>query len=357
MLIGILLPYKKDIADLIARKLYKKETKSGTIELAIEQSYRLANSKQNLIRGQVGLIEDLKNYYIYDRRHARLTDLNYHQSFLIAGIAYYSEYTGQRREATLNLIDKYLSKKGALLNNLKIVDEVPFGLACVSAFRWTNEPKYQTASNEIFKFCLSKQTESDGILYRDNAKWNYVDSLAMTVPFLMEFGTTFNEPKAIEMAENNLLIYSRFGVDKQTGVPSQAYSIESKLKLGSINWGRGIGWYLLAASFVPNFDDSLLNESISKMTYTQFVGGTLDDIFDSTTALLFEFYKKKKMGQSNGLDFIKPYIDANGNIMNVSGDTFWLNRFANRYGKNKLGNALFMLLLSRYIKDNKYCIL
>ena len=58
--------------------------------------------------------------------------------------------------------------------------------------------------------------------------------------------------------------YYRKGVDKETGIPFHGYDWNSGIRVGSANWGRGIGWYLLAAAYCPQFKDEKLNESLKK---------------------------------------------------------------------------------------------
>ena len=86
----------------------------------------------------------------------------------------------------------------------------------------------------------------------------------MYIPFLMEYFNIAKDSLAYQIADYNMQQYYRKGVDKETGIPFHGYDWNSGIRVGSANWGRGIGWYLLAAAYCPQFKDEKLNESLKK---------------------------------------------------------------------------------------------
>lgn len=128
---------------------------------------------------------------------------------------------------------------------------------------------------------------------------------------------------------------------------THGYNKETHIKVGSANWGRGIGWYLLAAAYMPHLDDPLLDKSIELLNYSQFPLSSKQ--FDSSTALMIEIYKQSRIPNvQRPLDFIKPHITQEGLVMKCSGDTYDLNNYSHFFGPAELTNGLFLILISHF---------
>lgn len=138
--------------------------------------------------------------------------------------------------------------------------------------------------------------------------------------------------------------YYRYGVDKDTGFPAHGYSKSTHIKLGSINWGRGIGWYVIAAAYLPEFKDKKLDKYLQEIGYSQFpmTSGT----FDSSVALMFELYLQRRGIHPASIDFIKPHITKSGLVANCSGDTYDFNNHSRIFSPAELTNGLFLILIS-----------
>ena len=166
----------------------------------------------------------------------------------------------------------------------------------------------------------------------------------MIVPFLMEYFHVSQDSTALLMAIENVNEYRKYGCDETTGIPVHGYNKKTHIKVGSANWGRGIGWYLLGVAYTSHIQDSTLNKSVDLLNYSQFPLSSKK--FDSSTALMFEIFKQSRNpNERRKLDFIKPYITQDGFIMECSGDTYDLNNYSHFYGPAELTNGLFLILI------------
>src|SRR5690606_38856002 len=88
----------------------------------------------------------------------------------------------------------------------------------------------------------------------------------------------------------------QYGVDQVTSIPSHGVSLSHLTKVGSANWGRGIGWYLLGLSALQgalkDYEDelfacytSLSSLKLENNLYSQYPGSS--DYFDASTSALF----------------------------------------------------------------------
>lgn len=341
----ILLPFHKYITDKF--QTYTSITDSlEYCKLIRDKSLMLTNEPHKTIVGYLGLLDDMKLYY---RSPWKDVTNNYHRGFLYTGLALYAEAYGDTeiRDACSRHLKSFVDKNGNFLYKVKFSDQALIGAAYCSMYRQTKDSIYKKAAYNLLSFLKERDKPDTGIMYREPAEWQYCDVLGMTIPFLMEFHNTFNDSIAQSMAYRNFNIYYTYGVDKETGIPSHGYNIKNHIKLGSMNWGRGIGWYLLAASYLPNFSDTILNKNIQMMEYEQFVGTPEGSFFDSSTALLFEIYKTSKKLPTKNILFMQPHTLKDGSITDISGETYFLNKYSLIKGESEIGNGLLMMLLAK----------
>ena len=98
--------------------------------------------------------------------------------------------------------------------------------------------------------CLNPQLEEKILSYYQNEKeqgtihyrpWvkniRFVDTLGMVLPFLHACG--WNDLALRQLEEYDRALFN--GI-----FPAHAYNVEKELPMGVFDWGRGIGWYILA---------------------------------------------------------------------------------------------------------------
>ena len=103
--------------------------------------------------------------------------------------------------------------------------------------------------------CFLNVKEQGTIYYRPWVKdIRFVDTLGMVLPFLHACG--WDDLAKRQMDEYDKAI--------SNGVfPAHAYNVETNLPLGVFDWGRGIGWYILA--LIETADMEGQNERIMKL--------------------------------------------------------------------------------------------
>ena len=295
-----------------------------------------------------GLINDLKTFYL-PSRHSN-TPNNYYTAYGMVGASYYA--MSQRDSSTMNelkhKVDGFIDR-GIKKIDYKItrIDQSPIGILLLNLYLWFHDATYMKAAEYLYEDIKSMREEDGSIMYIRNSQRQLSDAVGMYIPFLMEYFSLTKDSTAYRIADYNMKLYYQKGVNKETGIPSHGYDLRSGIHIGSANWGRGIGWYLLAAAYCPQFRDEKLNESLKRTSYTQFPGS--NDKFDSSTALMFEIYKQaKNPDRPLSLSFIKPYIRKNGFVDSCSGDTYGLNDYSHSFGESELCNGLLLMLASKF---------
>ena len=218
-------------------------------------------------------------------------------------------------------------------------------------YKLTHNELYKKIYSTLYKKLLLLKDEDGLIIYNENSSCHYSDELGMYVPFLMEYFTLTNDSVAINTVNQNIKAFQKYGIDRDTHIPFHGYEKNTKIKLGSTNWGRGIGWYLLALSYCPQETDAILYENIKKLPYTQFP--LSNSFFDSSTALMFEIYKQSKRPHPQiDLSFIKPHIRKDGIVDDFSGDTLDFNDYSHLRGCSELGNGFLCILVGKFGNTN-----
>lgn len=185
------------------------------------------------------------------------------------------------------------------------------------------------------------------ILYVKDSDIDLDDVLGMCIPFLMEYYNVTHDSTALVTVNENMERFHRYAVNPRTGLPAHGYNLRTGIPVGSANWGRGIGWYLLASAFCPQIEDNILDNTLFKLDYTQFPGSSSN--YDSSYSIMCEIYKQSKNKKRKlSLQFIKSHILKNGMVDDCSGDTYGLNNYSHTFGESELCNGLLLILASNF---------
>lgn len=284
---------------------------------------------------------------------------NYTKAYLYYGLTEYLKSDKSRLEIIKIKFDRIISQNGQPNFSFDKVDQVPFGLASLNLFEIYEDHKYLSFAHFIFKFLIDCRTEDGIILYRDNANNQLNDVIGMILPFLVRYYSITNDSEALKIGRRQLEFYIKYGTDKETGIPAHGINIRTKIKTGSINWGRGIGWYLLGLSYFNEYNNEfndqvdIIYNSLSPLKtienlYTQFPGNSM--LIDSSTSTMFiySFIRSKKESYTKGqiIEYFRKYIDNTGSIIQTSGDTLALNKYSETFGESELTQGMLLLLLS-----------
>ena len=271
---------------------------------------------------------------------------NYPMGFLYWGL---SEYILMYNEKKLiscisEKIAGMFHSDGNLKYKISVVDQVPMGCCFINMYKLTFDNKYKVAAHYIANYLLGR-FETDRILYRCHSNVQLVDTLGMIVPFLCMYSELIGDGKYYKIARS---VYDDFSTHANTltGFPVHGYDTTTGIHLGSSNWGRGLGWYLLAKAYLGDKNDSI-NSLLSSITYVQFPFQGYS-IVDSSVALLCELYKVLiSSDYVPNFSQLHSFIRQDGLIDFCTGDTCGFNDYASYYGLGGLANGLYLLLLSK----------
>lgn len=347
------LPYVKPCYVKVERKIFPPEhfsintSDKVVLNKVCEATLQLKGVKMSMNENK-GLPADIIAFF--QKKRGTSVKNNFFTSYSMVGLSYYA--LKKNDSTTMDMLrDKAISfldiKEKKLNYPIKKIDQAPIGILLLNLYRWYNNDVYLESAKSLFKTIIDMREQDGTIMYTSGIEYNYVDAVGMYVPFLMEYFKETADSLALETVNFNMTSYYENGVNHATGIPFHGYNIKNGMHLGSANWGRGIGWYLLAAAYCPQINDPALNNTLSKIDYTQFPG--CNDHFDSSTALMFEIYKQSKdQSRKLSLDFIKPHILTNGFVDDCSGDTYGLNSYSHTFGESELCNGFLLMLVSKF---------
>lgn len=239
-------------------------------------------------------------------------------------------------------------------------DQYSYGCVLLDLYKKYGEEKYKNIADKMVNR-LDSIDKIDGLVrYRENTHRQDVDGVGLVCPFLNMYSHYFNDKRSIEISAKMINQYAKYGMDNSTGLPSQAYDTESKIKTGFANWGRGCGWFCLGLS---NFDkkhlDSIsikkiacLNKTLISMAplYEQYLGRGNESKVDMSSTIFILYYLKNsnllKISNSAFIQAISPYIDLNGYIKYNSPSISRPDEKPNAFQKHHVSQALALYMLT-----------
>ena len=197
---------------------------------------------------------------------------NYAMAYLYAGLSYYAlKNKGSKVIDYLILKSGEFSSDGRLDYKLTEVDQEPIRIMYINLYKISHNKHFFNVTHSIFEYLKHKRIDGSNIItYREKSQNQFSDGISMIVPFLMEYFHASQDSTALLMAIENVNEYRKYGCDETIGIPVYGYNKKTHIKMGSANWRRGIGWYLLGAAYTPHIQDSTLNKSIDLLNYSQF---------------------------------------------------------------------------------------
>ena len=338
-------PYIKGKLTQDNTSFFDSNTSDKELLAAVVNASSECDDSRMIQREYKGLREDVKALFEAERNSESYN--NYYMAYNWAGL---SQYAIKRNDKVLiaklkEKADTWIGEDGRLTYSINRIDQCPIGIMYLNLYGITKEKKYLSVATQLFNFLKTKKNKDNVIPYdKEN---NLTDALGMIVPFLMEYYSLTNDTLAKQISVDNIRAFQQNCLDEGTHLPFHGYNINKKLQVGSCNWGRGIGWYLLAMAYCQEANDSILKNNIEKLNYTQFPLSSYR--FDSSTALMFEIYKQSSTPQRKlNLDFIRTHVRKNGYVSDCSGDTYDLNEYSHSFGNSELCNGLLLILVSKF---------
>jgi unsaturated rhamnogalacturonyl hydrolase len=292
---------------------------------------------------------------------------NHPKALLYSGL---TDYAMAKKDTALmeemaSLFEEMIQSQGNDIYNRIIVDQIPFGVTALNLYLFFGDDKYKKHADIFFdklKYFAKNET-STLIFYRQDQKGKFyiVDTLGMICPFLIRYGTIFENQFAIDLATRQLKYYSENGLDGNSYLPSHAVLQGSEIKVGPHNWGRGIGWYFLPVSeYMKIVDGEIFKvevegiiESMEQLKmdqgyWSQFPGTS--DKFDASPTVMYMYGKNavypKTYNKKDLFRVLGGQIDKNGRIGPTSGGAFGINNYSRTFGDSELTQGVLLMLLS-----------
>lgn len=351
---------------IIKRKYSKQENDNIEIEkLIIKKSLQMAKSNKVIMPTgkQSHFFSELFKLFNYWLKHKSAL-YNYPKAYLFAGLTDFG--IAQNDSSVMNKVaiyfEKYINQNGTPSFIFNKVDQTPFGIAAINLFNYFNNEKYKTMADYIYNELVSRADDQLKLIpYRFFHDKRYLnDTIGMICPFLIRYGTKFQSKEAIVLARSQLEYYTKHGVDKDSFLPAHAIDKVNNIKIGSINWGRGIGWYFIGLSdyLTITGDFSFRNETIRLITtlnklktkekiWTQFPGSSPK--FDASTTTMFMYCINSVLpgtySKNDIFDILSKYL-YKGVISSTSGDTYGVNHYSRSFGDSELSQGFLLMLLS-----------
>lgn len=229
--------------------------------------------------------------------------------------------------------------------------------------------KYGLLTPEQEKKVLSscQALKEDGtIYYRPWVKnLRFVDTLGMVLPFLHACGWDDLAMRQLQEYDAALL----YGL-----YPAHAYDVEKGLPLGVYDWGRGMGWYVLALTETSDMPGN--DERIERLAEAMLKHQRMDGGFSC-----FVFNQRERMESSGtalmGLLFITAYsltndqrflvaaqrvekalmkvTRRNGALDDCQGDTYGIGYYSQRFSVMPFAQGMALLLskkLDEFVDEN-----
>lgn len=282
---------------------------------------------------------------------------NYPRAFLLKGLFDYA--VAEKKQDFYKFqgyFDEYM-----LSANYKIrrIDQVPVALVALELFQITGSSRYYDFSKKVFEYVESLMDEEGILSYRKGQTILYYDAIGLTVPFLVKYAQLV-DGRGLEIARQQIQFYVDYGLSTEGYIPSHAIDKKTKIPIGSSNWGRGIGWYLLGLSsyhketgeFEKEYRgllNTLKNLKNEQGLWGQFPGSK--DKFDASSSLMFIYSELQNdpdsYSQSELMMLMKNFISVEGEILETSGDTYSANYYSSTFGKSELSQGLFLSISSQ----------
>ncbi len=144
--------------------------------------------------------------------------------------------------------DTWKSQTG---EKVSYIDDSLAGLTLINLYKETGDDIYRGWADKIYDFLLNYDKNSeDSIVYNRKAGNNYIfaDGSGETAMFLLRYGKITGKQDASSLGLKQLTNFHKHGMDKISGLPYHAFSLEKNEKLGLLAWGRACGWLLMGYS-------------------------------------------------------------------------------------------------------------
>jgi rhamnogalacturonyl hydrolase YesR len=356
-------PVLKRILSKLIGKLNNKDAPYLENKLITESLKMVIDTKVHMpMENNSDLISKVRSI-VFSKKNKQKDIFFFPKAFLLAGL---SDLGVKNNDKNLMLqLEKiytyYFTESGFPKFNFDKVDQVPFGITALNFYQFSEKKKYRDIADYIYNKLLSwTETNTQIIPYRKESNLLFIDTLGMVCPFLIRYSVTFKNHDALYLAYKQIHFYIEHGTDRSSALPFHVINKDHQIKLGPTNWGRGIGWYLLALSeFRKSFDDDLINNEIKKCfkslltlqldegLWSQFPGTSYHFDASVSSMLIYSMSLDERFREEakNRFQVLKKHI-KNGLIKSTSGDTINVNMYSNIFGDSEFSQGILLSIIS-----------
>lgn len=179
-----------------------------------------------------------------------------------------NEYYQKTRSIVINNNLDEFKNVADIRYDLNAIEDSDFGML---AFALIDDSRFDRFTNAMLDYVNKSITDEGIIPYKMNTKQTaFVDTLAFICPFLVKCGVKFGESEYIELAKKQIKLYFQYGIEKNSGLPFHAFSVDSHIQRGICDWARGLAWLLIGmmdsykALLSAGLEDEFFRTSIKK---------------------------------------------------------------------------------------------
>lgn len=322
-------------------------------------------------------ITDNKSFILWDKlqgRYQSTTIQSWQDAGLLLGLL-----SANQNDCISYWMDSKLDTKGMWKEKPLHIDAalLAYAMLLYVSDNKIKQTAIKPAMDYIYKLILSCQ-ENRTILYRKStAGIRFVDTLGFICPFLLKYGQIYHKDEAVALAFLQLEEYD-VALLPNYGFPCHAFDMKYRLPRGIYDWGRGLGWYILALvegkrSCSNNGKESMFNERIVNLAkkllpFQNQYGGFSSMIFDTKSypessatvlaGLLFHeawLLTGKEMFYHARMSVVKSLMmvtQRNGAVDYCQGDTKGIGFYSITFSYMPFVQGLSLLLINR-IKSEK----
>lgn len=234
---------------------------------------------------------------------------------------YLNKYADKRSNVKLfenikNIVDNEMLEGDTIFDVVR-TDQLTYGLILTELYKKTKSVKYKNAADKLMRFAKKRVTEKGLLTYKDNGL-QQIDVLGFAGQFLKEYALTFKDTIAMQIREQLIEEYWRYGINHQNGIPAKAYGLHNKVPTKHVDWGRSFTWLIMGDYIIP--DDAgacIMDSTLLAMgpLMPQYLGDPSSKPDMSVTIPVMYYLSKRKLKRITKKEFIKavtPFIREDG---------------------------------------------
>lgn len=354
------------VSPKIMRKYYWVTFKPITYATTADFEMKIKNASLSMLQDEYVTDESVIYYNtINEYVHHVFTKKQNYKVFQFGEFGYFLHYlflyAQNRNDENLMYEIRQRVDKGLLSDKFNVVrnDQCAYGLILNDLFaRYKNE-KYKKLADCLLNRLDSIDRKNGIIAYNGGANLQDVDGIGLVCPFLNEYSAEYGVSRADTLSSKMINNYFRYGVGYNTGLPCQAYSLNTKIQTGISDWGRGCGWLCLGIqNYNRKFADDIACANISKLDstlirlaplYSQFLGRKNSPVDMSSTVFILYYLTstgKLSLTKDNFIRTIAPYVNDEGVLKFCSPSITRPNEAPNEYQEHHVAQALMLYMLT-----------